>query len=64
MALGSDMLINRADRPAWLPETQEQFAKMDPLNQFYILEGWNVLTRVKKKIKTYLFEMAYVKIVL
>lgn len=60
------MLISRADRPAWPPETQEQFAKMDPLNRFYILEGWNVLTRVKKKkkIKTYLFEMAYVKIVL
>lgn len=38
---------------------------MDQLNQFYILEGWNV-TGVKKEnqSQTYLFEMAYVKKIL
>lgn len=39
---------------------------MDLFNQFYILEGYNVVTGVKKKYQsqTYLFEMAYVKEIL
>lgn len=34
---------------------------MDQLNQFYILEGWNVTGVKKNQYQTYLFEIAYVK---